>query len=103
MPVLPKAFLHSERALLSGSRTLLSISWERQTHIPIMTSVGRKKKRLQRGGGEDCHSSEAKYPSKESRAKRRKAAEAYLRLTQSQGRRGGTSGGAVTVLQEAKR
>lgn len=28
---------------------MLSISWERQTHIPIMTSVGREKKRLERG------------------------------------------------------
>lgn len=44
-----KAFLHSEHALLSGSWTLSSISWERQTHIPIMTSVGREKKRLEGG------------------------------------------------------
>lgn len=28
---------------------MLSISWERQTHIPIMTSVGREKKRLEGG------------------------------------------------------
>lgn len=28
-----------------------SISWERQTHIPIMTSVGREKKRLEGGRG----------------------------------------------------
>lgn len=34
---------------MSGRRTLSSISWERQTHIPIMTSVGREKKRLERG------------------------------------------------------
>lgn len=28
---------------------MLSISWERQTYIPTMTSVGREKKRLQGG------------------------------------------------------
>lgn len=26
---------------------MLSISWERQTHIPVRTSVGREKKRLE--------------------------------------------------------
>lgn len=54
---------------------MLSISWERQTHIPIMTSVGREKKGLEGGGGKDCHSSEDKYPSKESAAKERKKGE----------------------------
>lgn len=52
MPVAPqKAFLHSEHGLLSGSRTLLSISWEHQTHIPIMTSVGREEEKDGRKGG----------------------------------------------------
>lgn len=45
----PKSPLYSKRGLLSGRGTLLSISWERQTHIPIMTLVGTEKKRLGRG------------------------------------------------------
>lgn len=68
----PKSHLYSEYGLLSGSTTLLSIIWERQTHIPIMTLAGRGEKRLgKREGGEqtNCHSSGAKYPSKESDAK----------------------------------
>lgn len=87
---LPKKdpFLHSEHALLSGGGTLLSISWERQTHIPIMTSVGREKKRLQGGGGKDCHSSEAKYPSKESTAKKEKREKSRRGMTIDQSQRG---------------
>lgn len=36
---------------MSGSGTLLSISWER--HIPIMTSVGRRRKGKRLGGAEE--------------------------------------------------
>lgn len=94
MPVAPqKDLLHSERALLSGRRTLLSISWERQTHIPIMTSVGREKKRLRGGGARDCHSSEAKYLSKErAEEKGRKATEAFQRRTIDQSLAGNSDG-----------
>lgn len=78
---------------MSGSTTLLSISWERQTHIPIMTSVGREKKRLRGGGGRDCHSSEAKYLSKErAEEKGRKATEAFQRMTIDQSPAGNSDG-----------
>lgn len=42
------------------------LAWEREAHIPEMTSVGREKKELEGGGGaaEDCQSSGDKYPSK---------------------------------------
>lgn len=53
---IPVVLQHSEPALLSGSRTLLSISRERQTHIPRVTSVGR---------GERVEEVEEVEPSKE--------------------------------------
>lgn len=69
----PKSLLYSKYGLLSASTTLLSISWERQTHIPIMTLVGKGggKRFVKREGGEqiNCHSSVAKYPSKGIEAK----------------------------------
>lgn len=68
-----KSLQYRKYGLLSASTTLLSISWERQTHIPIMTLVGKGggKKFGKREGGEqtNCHSSGAKYPSKGSDAK----------------------------------
>lgn len=67
---------------------MLSISWERQTHIPIMTSVGGEKKRLQGGGGKDCHSSGAKYPSKESTAEKEKREKSHRGMTIDQSQRG---------------
>lgn len=64
-----------------------------------MTSVGREEEKAGKRegrGGKDCHSSEAKYPSKESAAEKeekgRKAAEADLRMTTDQKGTVGTGG-----------
>lgn len=72
---------------MSGNRTLSSISWERQTHIPIMTSVGREKKRLE-GGREvegriviaqrlSIHQRKEQQKKTKKQKERRKAAGAY--------------------------